>query len=183
MQAFFTLRWSAVLILGLGLFWIWVSRLPSAALSATPPIAAHKGFLAPDFTLESTGGETITLSQLRGKPLIVNFWASWCPPCRAEMPAMQRFYEQGGSEFILLGINASTQDSLPKVYQLIDEMQLTFPILLDTQGAAVRAYQVFSLPTTFFIDREGVIREVVIGGPLTEAGLQTRLESLLKESR
>lgn len=82
----------------------------------------------------------------------------------------------------MLGINASTQDTLPNAYQMIAEMNLTFPVLLDTEGAAAAAYRVLSLPTTFFIDRQGIIREVVIGGPLSEASLRARLEPLIGET-
>lgn len=176
-------RLLAVLALVTALLWMLVSRVPSDALSAGMVFAPQKGFLAPDFTLETTTGETLTLSELRGKPVILNFWASWCPPCRAEMPALQTLYEQAHPDFILLGVNASTQDRLPNAYQLIAEMKLTFPILLDTRGTAIAAYRVISLPTTFFIDGQGVIREVVIGGPLNEAGLRARLDTLLTEER
>ncbi|MCS7248574.1 MAG: TlpA family protein disulfide reductase [Anaerolineales bacterium] len=172
-------RFFALLTLACALGWTLWSRVPSAALSAPASIAPQKGFLAPDFTLESTTGESFTLSALRGKPVILNFWASWCPPCRAEMPALQAVHEQYGAELVLLGINASTQDRLPNAYRLIAEMRLTFPILLDISGTTITAYRVFSLPTTFFIDRQGIIREVVVGGPLSEASLRVRLERLI----
>ncbi|RCK73487.1 MAG: thioredoxin family protein [Anaerolineae bacterium] len=174
-------RFFVWLALSAGLVWIVLSRVPASAISSQTDVAPQKGFLAPDFSLQTTQGERIQLSALRGKPLILNFWASWCPPCRAEMPALQALQEHYGSDFILLGINASTQDNLPKAYQLISELNLTFPILLDTSGAVVSAYRVFSLPTTFFIDRQGVIREIVIGGPLSEASLRVRLEPLIEE--
>jgi peroxiredoxin len=168
------------LALTAALVWILLSRVPATALSSPSGVAPQKGFAAPDFSLETSQGEKIELSALRGKPLILNFWASWCPPCRAEMPALQALHERYGSEFVLLGINASTQDSLPKAYQLIAELNLTFPILLDSSGTAVSAYRVFSLPTTFFIDRQGIIREVVVGGPLSEVSLRARLEPLIE---
>lgn len=175
-------RFFAILSLVLALFWIAISRVPPAARLERASVAAQKGFAAPDFSLQSTGGEIITLSNLRGRPVILNFWASWCPPCRAEMPTLQALSERYGAEFVLLGINASTQDTLPNAYQMIAEMNLTFPILLDTEGAAAAAYRVLSLPTTFFIDRQGIIREVVIGGPLSEASLRARLEPLIGET-
>jgi cytochrome c biogenesis protein CcmG/thiol:disulfide interchange protein DsbE len=174
-------RFIALLTLAAALVWILFSRVPAAALSSQTEVAPQKGFIAPDLSLETPQGERIELSALRGKPLILNFWASWCPPCRAEMPTLQALHERYGSEFVLLGINASTQDSLPKAYQLIAELNLTFPILLDSNGTAVSAYRVFSLPTTFFIDRRGIIRDVVVGGPLSEASLRARLEPLIAE--
>lgn len=173
----------SALVLTLALLWMLFSRVPPEAHFTEVSVAPQKGFHAPDLTLESTQGESFTLSSLRGKPVILNFWASWCPPCRAEMPTLQALYERYGGEFVLLGINASTQDRLPGAYQLITEMNLTFPILLDTNGTTTSAYRIFSLPTTVFIDREGIIREIVIGGPLSEASLRTRLETLLAEAR
>lgn len=173
-------RLLAALIFGAALLWIFLSRVPTAGNASLAIPAPQKGFPAPDFSLETIDGETITLSALRGKVLVLNFWASWCPPCRAEMPTLQAVSEQYGSEMIVLGINASPQDQLANAYQLITEMKLTFPILLDSEGKALSAYRVFSLPTTFFIDQEGIIREVVIGGPLSEAGLHARLDALLR---
>ncbi|MCX8061364.1 MAG: TlpA family protein disulfide reductase, partial [Anaerolineales bacterium] len=170
-------------VLILALLWTIYSRVPLDSRFSEVSTAPQKGFFAPDFTLESTTGNSLTLSSQQGKPVILNFWASWCPPCRAEMPTLQAVYEQYGTQFVLLGINASTQDRLPSAYQLIAEMKLTFPILLDTNGATVAAYRVSSFPTTFFIDRKGIIREIVIGGPLSEASLRTRLEKLLSEER
>ncbi|PWH15555.1 MAG: TlpA family protein disulfide reductase [Anaerolineae bacterium] len=179
-MAIFSHRLLAGLVLAAALVWMLFSRVPPQANSAFALPAPQKGFTAPNFTLETTDGETITLAALRGQAVILNFWASWCPPCRAEMPTLQALHERYGADLVLLGINASTQDNLPKAYQLIAELNLTFPILLDSSGAVVRAYRVFSLPTTFFIDRQGVIREVVVGGPLSEAGLRARLEPLLQ---
>lgn len=181
-MAIFATRPFAWLALTAALVWVLLSRVSPTALSLHSGVAPQKGFSAPDFRLETPQGETMELSAMRGKPLLLNFWASWCPPCRAEMPALQALHERYGDEFVLLGINASTQDSLPKAYQLIAELNLTFPILLDSSGTAVRAYRVFSLPTTFFIDQEGIIRKVMVGGPLSEAGLRARLEPLLEMS-
>lgn len=179
----FSQRSLALLVLGLALGWMVLSRVPPQANPAHAPPAPQKGFTAPDFTLETTNGEMITLTSLRGKPVMLNFWASWCPPCRAEMPSIQTIFERYGDQVVFLGINATSQDSLTSAYQLIDELDLTFSILLDTSGTVGRAYRVFSLPTTFFIDRQGVIREIVVGGPLSEAGLRARLDPLLGEGR
>jgi peroxiredoxin len=142
--------------------------------------APNEGFLAPDFTLETIEGQIYTLSELRGRPLLINFWATWCPPCRAEMPAMQRVYEAYQQQgFMILAVNATHQDSHTAALEFSRQYQLTFPILLDLDGSITRQYRVHSFPTSYFVDPTGLITEVVIGGPMAEALLKTRVESLL----
>jgi len=170
-----------LIILAAGFIWIWLSAATPAEVTSGAIPAPQKGFLAPDFSLSTQGGEPVTLSELRGQPLIINFWATWCPPCRAEMPAIQNVYDEYADQgLIVLAINATTQDKVENIQGFLSEYNLTFPILLDS-GAAMRAYQIRSLPSTFFIGRDGVIREVVIGGPISEALLRTRVEHLLEE--
>ncbi len=171
-----------LLLLLLGLAWIVASRADPGSVTGGQVPAPQKGFLAPDFTLESLDGQTVHLSELFGKPVLVNFWASWCPPCRAEMPAMQAVYETYQGQIHLLAVNATSQDSLTDALAFVSENGLTFPILLDPDGAAYRQFAITSLPTTFFIGADGIIAEVVVGGPLTEAGLHSRIESLLEET-
>jgi thiol-disulfide isomerase/thioredoxin len=171
-----------LLLLLLGLVWIVISRAEPASVTGGQIPAPQKGFLAPDFALEDLDGQTVRLSELFGKPLVVNFWASWCPPCRAEMPAMQAVHERYAGQVHLLAVNATQQDSLADARAFVNENGLTFPILLDPDGAAYRQFAITSLPTTFFIGADGVVVEVVIGGPLTEAGLRSRIESLLEET-
>lgn len=144
--------------------------------------APQKGFLAPDFALETPGGESLALAGLRGRPVVVNFWASWCLPCRSEMPAVQNVYNDYGEAVSILAINTTYQDALPNALDFVAEHGLLFPILLDTGGSVSRLYTVTSLPTTFFIGADGIIREVVIGGPMSETGLRARIESLLEET-
>jgi thiol-disulfide isomerase/thioredoxin len=168
-------------ILTLSLIWIYLSRVSAEANSASGKIAPHTGFLAPEISLLDTNGNEITLSELRGRPIIINYWATWCPPCKAEMPAMQRAYKNyADEEVIILAVNSTNQDTLSAVTQFVDEFDITFPILLDIQGTAGDTYQISSLPTTFFIGRDGVISEVVIGGPMAEALLRSRIDRLLE---
>lgn len=168
-------------ILLLGLAWIWVSADRSGASTAGQIPAPQQGFLAPNFELKTPTGETVQLSDLRGQAVLVNLWATWCPPCRAEMPAIEKVYNEYKDEgFVVLAVNMTYQDTPANIAPFTDEYGLTFPILLDETGGTARAYQLNSLPSSYFIDRNGIIREVVIGGPMAEALLRTRVEAILK---
>ena len=167
-------------ILLLGLVWIGVTadRLGISTNGHIP--SPQKGFLAPEFTLETMNGKEVTLSDLRGQIVILNLWASWCGPCRLEMPAFKELYEEYKDQgLVILAVNSTSQDSLPAVKAFIVEYQLPFPILLDHDGVVSRLYKLSALPTTFFIGRNGVINRVVIGGPLAEATLRAEIENLL----
>jgi cytochrome c biogenesis protein CcmG, thiol:disulfide interchange protein DsbE len=169
-------------ILVLGLVWIGVSadRLGKSTNGLIP--APQKGFLAPDFTLESMSGEEVTLSDLRGQVVIINLWASWCGPCRLEMPALKDIYnEYKENDLVILAVNSTSQDSRSALEKFVAEYQLPFTVLLDTEGTAAQLYQLSALPSTFFIGRDGLIRRVVIGGPLAESTLRAEIESLLAE--
>jgi len=113
---------------------------------------------------------------------MVNFWASWCPPCRAEMPAFQQIVEEYHStDLIIAAVNLTNQDSLSDAREFINKYQLTFPILFDSNGSASQAYNVYSLPTTFFINRQGYIQKIIIGGPIPISLLRVELDKLLEE--
>lgn len=167
-----------ILILGAG--WIWISRIPAAAEGTERVTAPTKGFPAPDFSLRDSDGSIYELSSLKGKAVLMNFWASWCPPCRSEMPAMEEVFEQYQNQgFVILAVNSTIQDDLDEAKAFFEDMGLTFPLLLDMDGSVTQTYQVRSLPTSFFIDREGIIQEVIIGGPMAEALMISRIEKLL----
>ena len=175
-------NWLMLFLLGLGLVWIFTSRIEAGSSAASKPAQPYEGFPAPDFELTTASGETIRLSELRGKAVILNFWASWCPPCRAEMPAflsISRSYQS--SDLVILAVNAADQDDLTQVQDFITEMNLTFPVLYDTTGTVQELYAVSALPSTFFIDRGGVIQAVVIGGPIAQATLDIYALEILVE--
>jgi peroxiredoxin len=179
-------RWAILMgvVFVLSAIWIRLSAVPATATTSGMIPSPRQDFAAPDFTLELLGGGEVTLSDLRGQVVIVNLWASWCPPCRAEMPAMQRLYEANRARGLeILAVNTVYQDSRNSAQDFISEYGLTFPIPLDLSGSVARLYQLQALPTTFFIDPEGIIRQVVIGGPMSEATLQVAVESLLSEVR
>ena len=169
------------IILLLGFAWIFISADRSGASTAGKIPAPQQGFLAPNFELKTPMGESVKLSDLRGQPVLVNLWATWCPPCRAEMRAIEKVYNEYKDQgFTVLAVNMTYQDSQLEIMPFVNEQGLTFPILLDETGDMANAYQLKSLPSSYFINRDGIINEVVIGGPMAEALLRTRIEDLLK---
>jgi len=118
------------------------------------------GETAPDFELETLDGDKIQLCELRGQKVILNFWATWCGPCREEMPEMQEFYDNNKDEVEILAVNlldTETNDSDPEEY--IEEFQYTFPVLLDGNGDVSKAYKgAVAVPTTYFIGTDGTIQ-------------------------
>ena len=134
---------------------------------------------APDFTLKDINGKNITLSSFRGKVVLLNFWATWCPPCRAEMPALNRLYretKQRGLEIIAV----STDRSLDHVKDFTAKNKVDFIMLFDENRTAAKQYRVFSMPTTFLIDRNGMVVEKFYGEyDWTEPETKGRIEKLL----
>ena len=170
-----------LIILILGFAWIFVSADKSGASTSGKIPAPQQGFLAPDFELKTPAGEVVKLSDLRGQAVLVNLWATWCPPCRAEMESIETVYnEYKDRGFTVLAVNMTYQDEPLEIMRFVNEHGLTFPVLLDETGEMASAYQLKSLPSSYFINREGVINEVVIGGPMAEALLRTRIEEILK---
>lgn len=181
MQPFHRRLIYAFLLVG-GLAWTFISADRSGSSTAGQIPAPRQGFLAPDFRLQTLEGKSLHLADLRGQAILLNLWATWCPPCRAEMPAIQKMYEEYKDQgLIVLAVNMTVQDDPTAVQSFVRQYGLTFPILLDTEGLAARQYELRSLPSSFFIDRQGIIREVVIGGPMSEALLRTRIETLLQK--
>lgn len=170
-----------LLILSVGFVWILVSADRLGASTAGQIPAPQQGFLAPDFELKTPTGESVKLSDLRGQAVLVNLWATWCPPCRAEMQSIEKVFQEYKEQgFTVLAVNMTYQDDPLSVMPFVNEQKLTFPILLDETGTIGQAYQLRSLPSSYFIRRDGIINEVVIGGPMSEALLRTRIEDILK---
>lgn len=157
--------WTLVLVGSflLGVTWIIQSRdsvqqNSAAAATTEAPIA---GYRAPDFTLQTLAGETVTLSELQGQAVVLNFWATWCPPCRAEIPFFQEASRKYNGQVAILGIDDG--ESPDTVAPFVAELRMTYPIPLDRDGVVSRQYGVNSLPSTFFVDGRGIIRKVHIG--------------------
>ncbi|MFO7848608.1 MAG: TlpA disulfide reductase family protein [Spirochaetia bacterium] len=121
---------------------------------------------APDFTLEDLSGNSVTLSELKGKVVLLNLWATWCPPCKEEMPSMEELYgELPRSEFTILAVAApnAPRESLEQIESLIEDEGYTFPVLLDEDMEVNQTYGTGSIPTSWIIDPEGMLIARLVG--------------------
>ena len=126
-------------------------------------LTVEVGEPAPDFALAAPDGEVMRLSDFRGQTVVLNFWATWCGPCRAEMPELQRVYEERSAAGDLVVLAVNVQESAGAVEAFFEEFELTFPTVLDAQGEVTEEYGLLGLPGTFFIDADGVLRSRVLG--------------------
>ncbi len=117
---------------------------------------------APDFTLKDIHGRALSLSSLKGKVVLINFWATWCPPCKAEMPSLNKIYNEMKAQGLEV-VAVSTDNSLSTIKDFLARNRLDFPVLFDESKAVTKQYHVFSMPTTFLIDRNGMIVEKFYG--------------------
>jgi peroxiredoxin len=180
-----TRRWFWAVLIGLVIIagGIWILFSSSKVVNSSSdrvaslepaPVAGHA---APDFELATPTGEKIRLSDYRGKPVIVNFWATWCGPCRAEFPEFQEAAVDNADSLVIIGVNSTSTDQAESIPTFLEEFGITFPIVLDEQGDVVDLYRVLGLPTTVFIDSNGVINEVFTG-PLNKAYIESKISEL-----
>mgnify|MGYP000064713730 CR=1 FL=1 len=162
-------RWSLALAL----------LLAASAGSATASVQLASN--APDFTLRSTAGPNLRLHEQRGQVVLVNFWATWCGPCRQEMPHLNRLYDRyRGAGFVLLGINID--DDPRAAASLAAKLGLNFPVLLDSDKKVSRVYDMSAMPATLLIDRDGRVRHIHRGyRDGVEKTYEEQVRSLLKE--
>ncbi|ASN05614.1 TlpA family protein disulfide reductase [Virgibacillus necropolis] len=155
------------------------TSVEGVAISSSTKSGLEVGMQAPNFELETLSGETVKLSDLQGKKVFINFWATWCPPCKKEMPEMQKFYEQHSDEVEILAVNVTGQEnSLKAVRDFSDNFKYTYPILLDKELKVTEEYMAFGLPTTYFIGTDGVVQQPRKIGPMTFDFMKEMLEKL-----
>jgi thiol-disulfide isomerase/thioredoxin len=142
------------------------NQSPSA--SARPAVVKI-GDLAPDIDLPSMTGDQITLSKLVGRPVLVNFWATWCGPCRQEIPSLVRKYNQYKDQgFVIIGVNYQDDNNDEGIRTFMRNSLITFPIVRDADERYGRMYRINGLPTSIFIDRKGIVRDILVGGPMSD---------------
>ena len=133
---------------------------------------------APDFTLKDVNGKDVTLSSFRGKVVLLNFWATWCPPCKYEMPSFNKLYKEMKAQGLEV-IAVSTDDSISYVKDYLSKNSMDFKILMDEKHSVTKQYKVFSMPTTFLIDRNGLIIEKFYGEyEWTDPDIKKKIEKL-----
>ena len=164
---------AGALVLVIGGLFTWRELLDAEAgdgavtsLGLSDDHAVVVGQPAPNFILPSLTGEPINSADFRGQTLVLNFWASWCPPCRAEMPELQALAaeRQAAGDLVVVGVNFLAEDTVEAAASFVDEFQLTFPIVTGMpDGSVAERYGVRGLPATFFIDREGILRKINLG--------------------
>jgi len=139
-----------------------------------------KGEVAPDFELTTLDGKEVRLSDYQGKKVILNFWATWCPPCRAEMPDMQNYFEeQADRENVeILAVNLTTEDrGIDKVQSFVREYELTFPVPMDTSGEIGSVYQAVTIPTSYILDTDGRVQNKIVG-PMNETMIEEMIANI-----
>lgn len=131
------------------------------------------GSLAPDFEIESLDNKALRLSDFRGKVVVLNFWATWCPECKNEMPALEKFYSlHKTNDLVVIAVNVMQRENVDRIKSYVATMGLTFPVGLDRSQSVGQKYGVHFLPTSYVIDRQGMIAAVKIG-PLSEGELDS----------
>jgi peroxiredoxin len=152
---------------------------PRPAVDLTIPVGPQIGNRAPEFTLQGVDGQPYKLSDLIGRPVVINYWATWCIPCKTELPILQRISQEYASRgVVFITVDAIEQDSLDKVQTMMAEIGMSFPVLLDQGNQFANAYGALFFPTTYFVDPSGVIRHINLGDA-SEEELRGGIENLL----
>ena len=177
------LRYTAVAII-VGVIAILFVRQQSARpavvaeTSATSAESAEVvvGAPAPDISLLTREGTPFKLSEARGKVVVMNFWASWCAPCREEMPGFEAAYKERSADVLFVGVNTTSVDTRAEALEFAERLGVTFPIVMDIEGVAQKTYGVRGLPATFFIGRDGTMKAKALG-PVLKDRLREQLET------
>ncbi|WP_368504911.1 redoxin domain-containing protein [Alkalihalophilus sp. As8PL] len=177
-------KWFVFIILFGMIGWVlydnseWQSKqtTKSAPESTDAEVGLKEGNIAPDFTLDNLDGGEMSLSDFHGQKVFINFWATWCPPCRAEMPHMQELYEEEDIEILAINLT-ETEPDVEQVNRFRNDFDLTFPILLDHDVSIAELYQIQPIPTSYFIDSNGRVHSVALGA-LTKEMMVQRIEEM-----
>ncbi len=154
--------------------------LPTALVPPGAQVAPGEGDLAPDFLLETLDGGELRLSDLRGQAVVLNFWATWCAPCRKEMPQLVAAYDRHQQHgLVVVGVNLQENKGIIRDYA--EDFGMQFPIAVDRDGRVADQYRLLGLPTTLFVDRDGVVRSVFTG-PFVEEKKGTSVQGAIEES-
>ena len=163
-----------VVMIGAGIYEGWFARAPQPLEIDTTPLIGHP---APDFTLPNLDGQSLSLAGLRGKPVLLNFWATWCVPCKSELPALQRFADEQKGRWTVLGVDElETRDAVAAFAHSLD---IRYPLATDADGVVGQRYRIGGLPSTFAIDAQGIVRVVHLG-PLAAGDLQQLMKQVGK---
>ena len=168
---------------------VWLYNSLKANTNALPEVENEQGEVqtgetgeaektkAPDFTVYDAEGKAVKRSDMQGTPVVLNFWASWCPPCKSEMPDFDAVYQELGGEvqFMMVDLTDGGRETAETGAAYIKEQGYTFPVFFDTDGEAARAYAVRSIPTTMFIDKDGYI-VTGVQGAISEANLRRGID-------
>ncbi|CAM3939800.1 redoxin domain-containing protein [Alkalicoccus chagannorensis] len=165
-----------VILAALMMSWTFYSYIQEESPEMQTEEGLDQGDLAPDFELTTLEGETVQLSDFRGSPVMLNFWATWCPPCRAEMPDMQQVYDDGDLEVLAVNLTSS-ESSADDVSTFVTDFGLTFPILMDEEAEISDLYEIQPVPTSYFIDENGRIQQASYG-PVNEEQMRQQAEML-----
>ena len=155
----------------------FVVALLASMLVAAPAYAARAGEPAPAFALTTAAGDTVDLARLRGRVVYVDFWASWCAPCRTEAPLLERAASASGPDVVFLGV--ASKDERSAALDFLNEFDITYPNVLDSTGAIRARLGLRGFPTTYIVGRDGRVRTTVIGG-ISEQRLAAQLEDALR---
>lgn len=160
-------------------------KLPEEAIGTSveilPESGLEKGKAPPDFEVETLDGKTVKLSDYKGKKVMLNFWASWCPPCKAEMPHMQNYYEDFAEdenvEILAVNLTDAEYGGIDDARQFVEDYELTFPIPTDVNGELEKTYEILTIPTTYMIDTAGLIQHKIVG-PMDEQMMIDLVDSM-----
>ncbi len=159
----------------------WLGMAAAVIMATSAVYAGMKQSGAPDFTLKSNTGENLRLSEYRGEVVLINFWASWCGPCRQEMPVLSELHDKYRAlGFTVLGVNVEADSS--KAKKLLEELPVSFPVVFDSDSVVSKQYDVVAMPSTVLVDRDGNMRYLHKGyKPGLETVYQQQVRDLIRE--